>query len=176
MFKHSFIPRNLDEVIDFERDVIMAKEGQTEGVCEVLCIQRNCNIKIRTKLSVSVDWISCKFFKKYYNTELTYNLCPCLIRQRFFTCIKFSFYLWFQLPVCITDRKNIYIFIFILNKSYLFFHPGSTFNSELLLFCAFQMLYHTLTGLQENLEGVRTVSYLPLSVFSIFTDILNQSD
>lgn len=55
MFKHSFIPRNLDEVIDFERDVIMAKEGQTEGVCEVLCILRNCNIKIRTKLSVSVD-------------------------------------------------------------------------------------------------------------------------
>lgn len=40
MFKHSFIPRNLDEVIDFERDVIMAKEGQTEGVCEVLCIQK----------------------------------------------------------------------------------------------------------------------------------------
>lgn len=38
------------------------------------------------------------------------------------------------------------------------------------------MLYHTLTGLQENLEGVKTVSYLPLSVFSIFTDILNQSD
>lgn len=32
VFKHSFIPRNLDEVIDFERDVIMAKEGQTEGM------------------------------------------------------------------------------------------------------------------------------------------------
>lgn len=63
MFKHSFIPRNLDEVIDFERDVIMAKEGQTEGVCEVLCILRNCNIKIRTKLSVSVDGISYIFFK-----------------------------------------------------------------------------------------------------------------
>lgn len=55
MFKHSFIPRNLDEVIDFERDVIMAKEGQTEGVCEVLCIQKNCNINTRTILCVSVD-------------------------------------------------------------------------------------------------------------------------
>nr|XP_022318912.1 serine/threonine-protein kinase RIO1-like [Crassostrea virginica] len=32
VFKHSFIPRNLDEVIDFERDVILAKEGQTEGM------------------------------------------------------------------------------------------------------------------------------------------------
>lgn len=84
VFKHSFIPRNLDEVIDFERDVILAKEGQTEGVCEVLCIQRNCDIKIRTKLCVSVDWISCKYFFYYYYTELTYNLCPCLIRQRFF--------------------------------------------------------------------------------------------
>lgn len=55
VFKHSFIPRNLDEVIDFERDVIMAKEGQTEGVCEVLCIQKNCNINTRTILCVSVD-------------------------------------------------------------------------------------------------------------------------
>ncbi|XP_062589763.1 serine/threonine-protein kinase RIO1-like [Saccostrea cucullata] len=32
VFKHSFIPRNLDEVIDFERDVILAKEGQTDGM------------------------------------------------------------------------------------------------------------------------------------------------
>ena len=37
VFKHSFIPRNLDEVIDFERDVILAKEGQTEGVCTYTC-------------------------------------------------------------------------------------------------------------------------------------------
>lgn len=84
------------------------------------CAYRKTDIKIRTKLCVSVDWISCKYFFYYYYTELTYNLCPCLIRQRFFTCIKFSFYLWFQLPVCITDRKNIYIFIFWIRVTYFF--------------------------------------------------------
>ena len=41
VFKRVYIPRTLDEVVDFERDIQRAKEGETENVStDFICVFR----------------------------------------------------------------------------------------------------------------------------------------
>ncbi|XP_056020374.1 serine/threonine-protein kinase RIO1-like [Ostrea edulis] len=67
VFKHSFIPRNLDEVIDFERDVILAKDGQTEGMLYHTLTGLQENLEgIRTTTMISWIWTQIKKHRRKF--------------------------------------------------------------------------------------------------------------